>query len=135
MRALPATVLALAPGWWSPSACCSSPEDRHDADRAFTLIIERGALVRYVVRFALGGAATVFTGLGSSRLVVRRWGTLSRAPAIFCARATLIEKHEIRKSGRLVLPASAVGSRRPLSILSAPRWERWACWRSRRSFG
>jgi hypothetical protein len=51
----------------------------------------------YVIRFALGGAATVFTGLISSRYGASVGGLFLALPAIFCASATLIEKHEIRR--------------------------------------
>jgi F0F1-type ATP synthase assembly protein I len=50
-----------------------------------------------VVRFVLGGAATVFTGLISSRYGASIGGLFLALPAIFCASATLIEKHEIRR--------------------------------------
>jgi hypothetical protein len=51
----------------------------------------------YLTRFALGGAATVFTGLVSSRYGASVGGLFLALPAIFCASATLIEKHEIRR--------------------------------------
>ena len=51
----------------------------------------------YVVRFALGGAATVTTGLLSSRYGPAVGGLFLALPAIFCASATLIEKHEERR--------------------------------------
>ncbi|WP_233443141.1 DUF3147 family protein [Bradyrhizobium brasilense] len=49
------------------------------------------------MRFALGGAATVLTGLVSSRYGAVIGGVFLALPAIFCASATLIEKHEIRR--------------------------------------
>jgi hypothetical protein len=51
----------------------------------------------YIVRFALGGAATVTTGLISSRYGPAVGGLFLALPAIFCASATLIEKHEERR--------------------------------------
>lgn len=51
----------------------------------------------FVLRFVLGGAATVFTGLVSSLLGGSIGGLFLALPAIFCASATLIEKHEIRR--------------------------------------
>jgi hypothetical protein len=51
----------------------------------------------YLVRFALGGGATVFTGVVSSRYGASIGGLFLALPAIFCASATLIEKHEIRR--------------------------------------
>jgi hypothetical protein len=45
----------------------------------------------------LGRAATVLTGVVSSRYGASVGGLLLAMPAIFCAGATLIEKHEIRQ--------------------------------------
>lgn len=59
--------------------------------------LREGRWYEYVVRFALGGAATVFTGLVSSRYGASIGGLFLALPAIFCASATLIEKHEIRR--------------------------------------
>jgi hypothetical protein len=59
--------------------------------------VKEGRWYEYVVRFTLGGAATVFTGLISSRFGASVGGLFLALPAIFCASATLIEKHEIRK--------------------------------------
>lgn len=59
--------------------------------------LREGRWYEYLVRFALGGAATVFTGLISSRYGASVGGLFLALPAIFCASATLIEKHEIRR--------------------------------------
>ena len=59
--------------------------------------LREGRWYEYVIRFALGGAATVFTGLVSSRYGASIGGLFLALPAIFCASATLIEKHEIRR--------------------------------------
>ena len=59
--------------------------------------LKEGRWFEYVIRFALGGAATVFTGLVSSRYGASVGGLFLALPAIFCASATLIEKHEIRR--------------------------------------
>jgi hypothetical protein len=59
--------------------------------------LKEGRWYEYLIRFALGGAATVFTGLISSRYGALIGGLFLALPAIFCASATLIEKHEIRK--------------------------------------
>jgi len=59
--------------------------------------LKEGRLYEYLIRFALGGAATVFTGLISSRCGASIGGLFLALPAIFCASATLIEKHEIRR--------------------------------------
>jgi uncharacterized membrane protein YjfL (UPF0719 family) len=59
--------------------------------------LKEGRWYEYLVRFALGGAATVFSGLISSRYGASIGGLFLALPAIFCASATLIEKHEIRR--------------------------------------
>lgn len=51
----------------------------------------------YLVRFALGGAATVLTGAIGSLFGTSVGGLFLALPAIFCASATLIERHERRK--------------------------------------
>jgi hypothetical protein len=51
----------------------------------------------YAVRFVLGGAVTVVTGLVSSHFGPSVGGLFLALPAIFCASATLIEKHEERR--------------------------------------
>jgi hypothetical protein len=62
--------------------------------------LKEGRLYEYMIRFALGGAATAFTGLVSSRCGPSIGGLFLALPAIFCASATLIEKHEIRRKTR-----------------------------------
>jgi len=59
--------------------------------------LREGRWYEYVIRFALGGAATVFTGIVSRRYGASVGGLFLALPAIFCASATLIEKHEIRR--------------------------------------
>ncbi|ABE64673.1 conserved hypothetical protein [Nitrobacter hamburgensis X14] len=59
--------------------------------------LREGRPYEYLVRFALGGAATVVTGLVSSRYGASVGGLFLALPVIFCASATLIEKHEIRR--------------------------------------
>ena len=59
--------------------------------------LKEGRLYEYLIRFALGGAATAFTGWISSRCGASIGGLFLALPAIFCASATLIEKHEIRR--------------------------------------
>lgn len=59
--------------------------------------LKEGRWYEYLIRFALGGVATVFTGLVSSRYGASIGGLFLGLPAIFCASATLIEKHEIRR--------------------------------------
>lgn len=59
--------------------------------------LREGRWYEYVIRFALGGAATVVTGIISRRYGASVGGLFLALPAIFCASATLIEKHEIRR--------------------------------------
>jgi hypothetical protein len=54
----------------------------------------------YGVRFLLGGFATVFAGIVSTRFGVSAGGLFLALPAIFCASATLIESHERRAKQR-----------------------------------
>ena len=54
----------------------------------------------YVVRFVLGGVATMATGLISSRFGASVGGLFLALPAIFCASATLIQKHEQRRKSK-----------------------------------
>lgn len=51
----------------------------------------------YLTRFVLGGAATVCAGAISSAFGASIGGIFLAMPAIFCASATLIERHEIRR--------------------------------------
>lgn len=56
--------------------------------------LKRGHWYEYIVRFTLGGAATVVTGLISSHFGASIGGLFLALPAVFCASATLIQKHE-----------------------------------------
>jgi len=59
--------------------------------------LQDGRWYEYVVRFVLGGAATMATGAISSRFGASVGGLFLALPAIFCASATLIQKHEERR--------------------------------------
>jgi hypothetical protein len=59
--------------------------------------LTEGRWYEHVVRFVLGGIATVLTGLISSRWGPSIGGLFLALPAIFCASATLVEKHEMRR--------------------------------------
>lgn len=59
--------------------------------------LKDGRWHEYLVRFALGGAATVLTGAIGAGFGPAVGGLFLALPAIFCASATLIEKHEIRR--------------------------------------
>jgi Protein of unknown function (DUF3147) len=70
--------------------------------------LKEGCWYEYLIRFALGGAATVFTGLVSSRYGASVGGLFLALPVVFCASVTLIEKHEIRRKRE----AGVAGERR-----------------------
>lgn len=55
----------------------------------------------YLIRFALGGAVTVLTGMIGAIWGAPIGGLFLALPAIFCASATLIERHEIRRKRRV----------------------------------
>jgi hypothetical protein len=59
--------------------------------------LKEGRWYEYLSRFILGGAATVFAGLMSSVFGASIGGLFLAMPVIFCASATLIERHEIRR--------------------------------------
>jgi multisubunit Na+/H+ antiporter MnhB subunit len=59
--------------------------------------LKDGRWYEYLVRFVLGGAATVLAGVASKMGGAFIGGLFLALPAIFCASATLIEKHEIRR--------------------------------------
>jgi hypothetical protein len=71
--------------------------------------LKEGRWYEYLIRFALGGAVTVLTGLISSRYGASVGGLFLALPAIFCASATLIEKHEIRRKSEAGLPGKRRG--------------------------
>jgi hypothetical protein len=48
----------------------------------------------YAIRFVLGGLATVLAGVIADRFGPETGGLFLAFPAVFCASATLIEKHE-----------------------------------------
>jgi len=71
--------------------------------------LREGRWYEYLVRFALGGAATVFTGVISGHFGAAIGGLFLALPAIFCASATLIEAHEIRRKRQAGLPGARRG--------------------------
>jgi len=71
--------------------------------------LRQSAWHEHVVRFGLGGLTTVCAGL-----IARQWGPVIgglflAVPAIFCASATLIEKHERERKQKLGLPGISRG--------------------------
>jgi hypothetical protein len=71
--------------------------------------MREGRWYEYLVRFILGGGATVLAGLVSSRYGASVGGLFLALPAIFCASATLIEKHEIRRERKVGLEGTQRG--------------------------
>jgi hypothetical protein len=65
----------------------------------------------YLVRFALGGLATVFAGVIADRFGPATGGLFLAFPAIFCASATLVEKHERDQKARKGLKGTERGRR------------------------
>jgi hypothetical protein len=62
--------------------------------RAKFSALKQGHWYEYLARFALGGLATVVAGLVADIWGPTAGGLFLAFPAIFCASATLIEKHE-----------------------------------------
>jgi hypothetical protein len=63
----------------------------------------------YVMRFLLGGAITVITGLIARQYGAVIGGLFLAFPAVFPAGATLIEKHEREKKCRAGIPHTSRG--------------------------
>jgi hypothetical protein len=71
--------------------------------------LRQGRWYEYLVRFLLGGAATVLAGAISSVVGASFGGLFLALPAIFCASATLVEKHEIRRKREVGLKGQRRG--------------------------
>ncbi len=56
--------------------------------------LKEGRWYEYVVRFVLGGIATVLAGLIADTLGPEYGGLFLAFPAVFCASASLVERHE-----------------------------------------
>src|SRR5262249_17926018 len=63
----------------------------------------------YLIRFVLGGLATVGTGAIASLFGPETGGVFLAFPAIFCASATLIEKHERERKEKVGLRSTRRG--------------------------
>lgn len=62
--------------------------------------LKQGKWYEYVLRFVLGGAMTVVAGLIAEKFGPEIGGLFLAFPAIFCASATIIEKHERERKER-----------------------------------
>lgn len=74
-----------------------------------TSALRQGQPSEYVARFALGGLATVMAGVIADLWGPAAGGLMLAFPAIFCASATLIEKHERQRKAQKGLPGERRG--------------------------
>ena len=74
-----------------------------------TSALRQGQPSEYVARFALGGLATVMAGVIADLWGPAAGGVMLACPAIFCASATLIEKHERQRKAQKGLPGERRG--------------------------
>jgi hypothetical protein len=63
----------------------------------------------YIVRFGLAGLTTVLTGAVAQRYGPTTGGLFLAFPAIFCASATLVEKHERKRKEAKLLQGARRG--------------------------
>jgi hypothetical protein len=84
LRAAPATLLSLV-AWLIIAFGRSRRRPDLTPIRFSPSSLREGHWYEYLIRFALGGAATVFTGSVSSRYGVSIGGLFLVLPAIFCA--------------------------------------------------
>ena len=73
--------------------------------------LQRTHVYEYLVRFALGGIATLLAGVIADRFGPKTGGLFLAFPAIFCASTTLIEKHERDRKTRKGLQGYERGRR------------------------
>lgn len=59
--------------------------------------LKEGRWYEYVIRFLLGGVATVIAGIVADAFGPRYGGLFLAFPAVFCASASLVERHERRR--------------------------------------
>jgi hypothetical protein len=71
--------------------------------------LKQSRWTEHAVRFVLGGLATVLAGAVASIAGPSTGGLFLAFPAIFCASATLIEKHERQRKQQKGLPGTRRG--------------------------
>ncbi len=71
--------------------------------------LRQGHWYEYLVRFVLGGLATVVAGVVANIWGPAAGGLFLAFPAIFCASATLIEKHERERKEKKGLQGATRG--------------------------
>jgi hypothetical protein len=77
--------------------------------RAKPAALRQTSQYEYLIRFVLGGLSTIATGVIADAWGPVVGGLFLAMPAIFCASATLIEKHERQRKERLGLPGRRRG--------------------------
>jgi hypothetical protein len=78
--------------------------------RAKWSALKQSRWCEYLLRFVLGGLATVFAGAIAKLFGPETGGLFLTFPAIFCASATLIEKHERERKQKLGLSGDRRGT-------------------------
>ena len=71
--------------------------------------LKQGRWYEYLLRFALGGLATVLAGCVADIWGPETGGLFLAMPVIFCASASLIERHERKRKEKRGLKGSARG--------------------------
>jgi hypothetical protein len=77
----------------------------------------------YLLRFVLGGLATVLAGAVAQFFGPEAGGLFLAFPAIFGASATLIEKHERERKQKLGFPETVEGPKPQRWMLPERDWE------------
>ena len=76
----------------------------------------------YVIRYVLGGFVTVFAGIVADICGPGAGGLMLAFPAIFCASATLVEKHERQRKADKGLRGDARGRQAAALDASGAAW-------------
>ena len=76
----------------------------------------------YAIRFGLGGLTTVIAGIIADAFGPTTGGLFLAFPAIFCASATLIEKHERQRKQKKGLPGTCRGREAAALDASGTGW-------------
>lgn len=72
--------------------------------------LKEGRWYEYVVRFVLGGGATVLAGVVADLFGPAIGGLFLAFPAVFCASASLVERHEQRRKAEKKLKGARRGN-------------------------
>lgn len=93
--------------------------------------LKEGRWYEHVVRFALGGAATVMTDLVAQFAGPEVGGLFLAFPAMLCASATLVTRMSDATNAKRVCGARSAAERQPRSTRQAQRLARLRSWHSR----